>query len=684
MIITMHYPGENHLEKEIDSQKTIFSTWVKLMSEDEAYREYMDIRKFCTRFIIYNNGERIWNPTSKCKDNDNVVIVAVNKGAYVERSKIKCTEKRWCSCCGDDRIFFYDVNDIFQYGEESGDKEHKAYCKECFIKEFEKFAYRNIEIEAKLDGKIIDIGLSGERDSTIAAYLMTKYINEKKINAKMHGVYNNIGLGYYDSMRQKSALVTAKQLGFECKVNYVDVGLLEEFCKNSHENAMETKFCNICTYLSGWRDVGLYKGQQVISVTGSKTLEDDFVAKIFGTYSEKAQTITKKINILQGLSEDMISLFAAAKRIDYCIADCPIQSLSAQYYCRYNVLNPLKASSNWVFKQNKNKELYSSKPFGLISGKDRLEYFSRTIQRSDLVWVDLTKINKNNYQVIGEDILPEKFICHDALNINYTSLRMKSEENFIKNEAKDFLMIVDEEEFRSRYININPQFDVLLKQYVLLIFEKKSGRFIINPIDRVIEMILHKMFEKRVSVGYLLDAVDREHKERVALFIYKMLRGKVFNIESIEAIEQKKVFKHSIDIYDSELIFEEIINSAPDIGKQIVINYNKDFGSDYKIYISKTFDDLLEYSRNIRSKVPIFIHIGKRITILKGNIEKLICKFEPIDLQYIDANLSMCEKIYLDMVFYEIVDIVLFKNYLEEDSLIIIDKEDSKIDRIKF
>lgn len=396
---------------------------------------------------------------------------------------------------------------------EKGEADHSsivAYCKDCFTRAVKKFAFNNISKKEPLSGFTVDIGLSGERDSTIAAYFLANYREQHGSNIDVKCVYNNIGLGHYDDERQKNAENVAKEYGFDFKVNNVDIGMLDDLYKKDAAGNMNTRYCNMCTYLTGFREYGEYANIKVLSATGSRTLEDDFVSKIYGTYTDDTKTLANRIYILKGLSEDIISLYAAINNINYFLGDCPMQVSSPHYFCRKIAVNPLKAISQWIYKrEDKYAELKDLYPFGYVSSKKNISYFGKCIRRSDNEWIDLRNISMANYKELGEKHLKEQYREVDILDKNFYKMRQASESKWLKCNMADFKAAMKEDEIKAQKLYLRSGLNFLITRYILLYINKRDYKVILDSINNIEERIINILLEKQNDDGLSIKKIKR-------------------------------------------------------------------------------------------------------------------------------------------------------------------------------
>ena len=693
MKILLHFPGKFHIEKEIDIEGSFYSIWVKFVSDLSDMKQYISMEAFFSRFMVYRNGTRLWNFMSTCENKDNLIIVAINKISNVSIAPLHRDKRIGCSQCEGVAIYV----DKYNLLEENDEKREKAYCKECFCKKILQKAYRNIEKIEYIENYIIDIGLSGERDSTIAAYLLMEFIKEKKLKVEVIGVYNNIGLGYYDEEREKSAIITAKNLGINCKINYVDIGMLDEVCNQNVAGEMRIDFCKMCTYLSGWRDVGAYEGKMVISVTGSNTLEDEYVSKLYGAYMEEESKVLNKIHVLQGMSEDIVALYGAIKNIDYCVEDCPIQCSSPHYFCRKIALNPLKAISPWVYKtKDVFKNLIEEYPFGLISNKKTIKYFSKTIKRTDGKWVDLTQITVGNSYKIFNDVLEENDQKVNELEKRYFKKRVESEYQWIEKRGKILIENLHDDLIKKQTLELNPDFSFLSTEYVLLYKKHSMYDLKLKEISILEQRILNLFKNKKtITIGEILAMNSEIPEDKLGVSICKLLlcRIIVFN-QTKKCIRENKMVVRKIAIYDKNKFLKDAVFSRAFDLEDIEIIYNMhrtDVGIDqtYNVFISDEFNELQQYEKeNCARNESMYVHIANTITIMKGSIERFLEKFEPYNWENEGNNEGKIEYFFQNQIIMEILNMVIFDkdsfNCKHPNDILLINRNNREKNKISF
>lgn len=226
------------------------------------------------------------------------------------------------------------------------------------------------------------------------------------------------------------------KLGLPLKINNVDIGLLDEFIKKHKGKEVTGRYCSMCTRLSGWKNLGDYEGENIVSLTGSSTLEDKLTDRIFGNIQEQRDGKIRKLKILEDLPEDVISLFAALKNIDYYVGDCPIQEASPQYYCRRFFINDIKRNTNWLYRGNNNiysKCVVNKRVVGGIIA------YNTVLQRSDGKWISIKGIKVSDCAVIVDKVVPQNNLCEDALEINFAIFLRDSWNGWMKKKGVLFI-----------------------------------------------------------------------------------------------------------------------------------------------------------------------------------------------------------------------------------------------------
>ena len=679
MNVIIHYPGKLHIERECDYSGSFNSIWLKIIHDNNELQQFVSIDEFFSKFLVYRNGTRLWNASTYCTKADNIIIVAINKGSVVPLSKPNVTKVKTCTCCKKEDAVFIDEFNILTYEKrEEGRSLKLAYCKDCFTKAVKEFAFKNIRKKEPLSGITVDIGLSGERDSTIAAYFLASYKEQYGTNIDIKCVYNNIGLGNYDDKRQKSAENVAKEYGFDFKVNYVDIGMLDELYKNDTAGTMNTRYCNMCTYLTGFREYGEYANIRVLSATGSRTLEDDFVSKIYGTYSDDTKTLVNRIYVLRGLSEDIISLYAAISNINYYVGDCPLQVSSPHYFCRKLAVNPLKAISKWVYKQeDKYEELKMTSPFGYVSSKRDISYFAKCIKRSDGEWVDLQNISIADYKDLEEEHLKERYKEVDILDKRFYEIRQASESKWLRDKVNSFKVAMKEDEMKSQNIYLNSGLNFLITKYVLLYITKRDYKIVLVSINNIEEHIISKLLGVKDNNGLAIKQLDEyfssENYDEYVLCLYRLLINGIICISKEKREKDRDI---NVLFYDKYKLFSEperselieVLNLSEN---QIVFQNSMDeINNPNKIYrfaicISYDINDLIRFESKLNESnvktIKIFVHPSDIITILKGSLAALNEKYAPLDIVWKNNQIEI-SKFYKKQVLYILSDMINFEN----------------------
>lgn len=678
MNVIIHYPGKLHIEKECDYNGSFNSLWVKLINHINEMQQFVSMDAFFSRFLVYKNGTRLWEASTYCEKGDIIIIAAVNKGSVVPVCNPNITKIETCIFCNKEDAVFIDEFNILTNVKGEERSTLKAYCKECFTKAVREFAFNNIRKMEPLNGYTVDIGISGERDSTMAAYFLANYKEQHDTNIDIKGVYNNIGLGYYDDLRQKWAEIVANKYGFDFKVNHVDIGLLGDFYKHDTVGYMNTRYCNMCTYLTGFRNYGEYSNVRVLSATGARTLEDDFVSKIYGTYKDDTKLHGNRLYVLKGLSEDIISLYAAICNVNYCIADCPLQGTSPHYFCRKLAVNPLKAISRWVYKQDdEDTDLKDLSPFGYMSSKKSIPYFVKCIQRSDGEWVNLSNITMADYKDLGDEQLKARYCEVDILDKNFYDIKKASEDKWLKDEVEDFKVALNENEMKSQKLALKADLIILVKTFVLLYINKKDYRTVLISINRIEEYIINKILETQnsemLTIGQLNEYFTSHNYDEYSLSLYRLM---IYGVVYIPQGKGKSNRHFNVVLCDKYKLLDESdrsellksVNSSVDEVEFIYctdeIN-DQDKSSRFAICISTDMDDLRRFesilNKSNSKAIKIFVHVSEQLTILRGSFTAFDKKYAPIDLVVTNNEIDM-STLYKKQVIYILLDMMSFED----------------------
>lgn len=638
MRILIHYPGKLHIEYTITLKNIKFFTILEQLTKDEKILlDYINEEYFYSRFITYKNGKRFYSFNDKCKDDDFIMIIAVNKLKIVKNVfEQKLNNKSRCSICNNKDVVYID-NGILER-----EKEETYLCQDCFKKRLQEKAFENISHMKLTNDSVVDFGLSGERDSTIALYLLLEYRKESDTKFKINCVFNSVGLGEYD----KNRLLAAKNFYEKMcdkidsfTVNNLDMDFEGDFEKNKKNiDKFTSKYCSICTRANGFREYGLYNNNKdLFTASGSGTIEDCFANKIMNKGESVSNTTVnynflkvmnfRRMLILEGISEDMISIYACLNNINYYIGDCPLSIVSPNYLCRENSLNPIKAKTNWVTSSYGDINLkYNYSVLGRISEERQINLRNKCIKSKDGI---LYGINSNSLKQILKCIRDKEM--PDSLEEKFYNICINSKKKYLNNKLDIYKNIfLDEYVINNVIISLN---NVIIKEFngICFFYNKtidsielleitEEEREIISVIEENKEITFNnlklksnnefldkvKAIQNLVTLGIIKIQFDDYGKTKESNMIYIQDKDEILN-KSYQLILQ--------DIFDTNK--ENIIFNNLNIGKckenDVVIIIESD-----ALNIKKWYNKLKDISMQV-----IYIHINSIITIFTNNYEDI-------------------------------------------------------------
>ena len=636
MKILIHYPGKLHKEFNVISNRVSFFKILKqLINDEKALLDYLNEDYFYSRFITYKNGKRFYSFNDECEDEDLVLIIAVNKLKVIKNVfESKLSYKSICSICKNKDVVYID-NGILEK-----DKEETYLCQNCFKKKIEEKAFENISHMQLTNDSLIDFGLSGERDSTVALYLLLKYRKENKLKFKINCVFNSVGLGEYDKNRLSAAKEFYKKMCDKndlFTVNHLDMKFEDDY-KNNKKNIdrFTSKYCSICTRANGFREYGIYNNNKdLYTASGSGTIEDCFASKIMNKGEGISNTTVnynflkvmnfRRILVLDGILEDMISIYACINSINYYIGDCPLSIVSPNYLCRENALNPLKAKTNWVISSYGDIDLkYNYSVMGRISEERQINLRNKCIKSKNGI---LYGINGGSIKRILQSIRNKEI--PDPLEEEFYNICNKSKKKYLNDNLDKYLNI-----FSDNYISNN----VIISLNNVILKEYDGLFFLYNNITDSVELLeITKEEEEIISI-------IRKNKE-ITFNNLKMKKNNEF-LDKVKAIQnlltlgiiklqlsEKKKIEKNVIIYIQDK--NKILNKSYQMFLQEIFEVNKknivfnNFNiqeckeDDIVIIIESDALKIKDWYNKLKdvSKQTIYIHISPIITVFTNNYE---------------------------------------------------------------
>lgn len=636
MRILIHYPGKIHKQVDVILDNTDLYAIVKQLANDEKIlQDYLNEENFYSRFITYKNGKRFYSFSDKCKNEDNIMIIAVNKLKAIKNVfEFKSNNMSNCSLCKNKNIIYID-NGILKK-----DANETYLCQDCFEKKVTEKAFENISHMQLKDSSIIDFGFSGERDSTVALYLLLQYRKEKGIKFKINCVFNAVGLGEYDKNRLMAAKVFYEKMCDEkdsFTINYLNMGFEEDFNKNKNNiDKITSKYCNICTRANGFREYGMYNNNKdLFTASGSGTIEDCFASKMMNKGETTASTLVnynflraknfRRMLILDGISEDIISIFACLNNINYYIGDCPLSSVSPNYLCRENALNPIKAKTDWITSTYGDIELkYNYTLMGRISEDRKINLRNKCIKLEDNF---LCGINDGTLKNILHTVKNRKM--PDLLEKEFYYICTKSKKKYLDENFEKYVSIFLDDYVKNNLIlTLN---NTIIKKFegVYILYNNKTDNVELIELTKDDEA-LFKAIEKNKEIVFndLNIKNDEEFLKKVKA-IQKLLSIGAIKLKLPEKEKTREIDK--IFIQDNmDILIEQyrfIIRDIFEVNDESIIfndlNINKCNKDDIIIILENNEAKIKEwYSklRNISSQV-IYIHINPIITLFTNNYE---------------------------------------------------------------
>lgn len=351
--LLVHYPGEFTCGMALRANHSFASAWTDVVQAGTgALAPYRDERALFGRFLVFRNGVRKFSLDWRLRQDDYVMVVAANKQTPVDGYSDVLDTPQPCTVCGSGPTAYVRI-----YGE-GRDRcaLDRAYCPACFEGYVEQAAFSNLDRTHIPVGGRIYLGMSGERDSTLALTLLAAYRRARHLDFAISGAYVEVGLGEYDRKRLAAAMRIASQFEGDDRFSVHNVApptLRQASIDLEKGNTTTFAHCALCVRSQSVGAVLDSDGPAPLLATGGGTIEDWAVARLIGSESGLPFSVVNlqaplsrqpvRLAPLEGLSEDALSVYAALRGINYCVEDCPIAGVSPLFRCRKYVLNPLKA-----------------------------------------------------------------------------------------------------------------------------------------------------------------------------------------------------------------------------------------------------------------------------------------------------------------------------------------------------
>lgn len=682
MKIIFHFPGKVHKEFDEEFFNISFKNLINhIATQETLLKEYLNEKSFYSRYITFRNGKRFYNFNTECKFNDFILIIAANKIKKVDiNKKEKQEHAKECIDCGNNKIVYVDNHILFQNRE-------SYLCKNCFKKRMKEKIFNNISHLNLTNESIIDFGISGERDSTIALYFLVEYRKMTKMKFKINCVFNAVGLGKYDEDRLNAAKDIFKKLCFkndEFNVNNLEMNFEEDFQKNQEDiDLFSTKYCSICTRANGFRNYGIYNGKDLFTASGSGTIEDNFTNKIMNKGETLPTTIVsskfpkiinfRRMLILDGILEDMISIYAALENIDYCVADCPLACVSPNYLCRESSLNSIKAKTNWLTSAyGDNNLMQDCSILGRISNKRKVPLKYKCICAEN---GEIYGIKEFTMESIIEGA--EERNKPDELEAKFYNICCDSKRRYMENNFDKYLRLFSDEYIKNIDITLNNIKIQKIKDIHFLFngYGDSIDLININNIEKKLLLLIEK--NERIKFSELIKDKEDKFNDNVRA-IQNLLSLGIIKLNL--STKKEKTEERKLYIIDKEKTISKsyyrVLQDIFDVNKGNIICEDND------IYLARENDIILVIesdSYKIKKwydtlkKLPsqvIYIHLFQPMTIFTNDYE-YIEKNWTINMRY-TSKLSIKQKnkykAQLISVLSEIMlcDFNIIKNYLKK------------------
>ena len=652
MKIIVHYPGLCHFELNKNYTMSFARIWTEIISEYRELSDFDTFDKFYSRFILFKNGVRIYNFDNICSEGDIIVIVASNKQTLVDYYTNVKDDYHICNNCSKEEVVYLDTSDKRNL---DGVTAFETYCTDCFLEFMREKAFTNIQHSYINDLSIIDLGLSGERDSSLALHFLNEYRTMNQMSFQINCVFNQIGLGTYDNIRLAAARKTMKSLlqKDQLQINNIGLPIVEDFNKlYKEDNSITTKYCDLCVRASGFRTYGSYIGEDLYIATGGGTIEDKFVSRILNKGEAGHRSIVnfrsdicsspRRLTVLEGISEDSLALYAAIKRIDYCIADCPVAQLAPNYLCRKYALNPIKAIAPWVYSSyGDNNIIDSHSIFGHISSNRKIEYPTKYIKDR----------NNDEFKNLGcktiKEIIEKQHLLSNSEELDVVEKKLcdcyeESENKWIEGNIKEWIIALEDPDSLEISVQLSKKLQVSIYESIALIYDNWVDRVYVLALNKFEEQLLNHLSNKtsELQISQILDNYSSyDHIDIIRGLQRLTSRGIIETVQDINLYANSSRLNmlviDTVGLFNSEhnsLLLDclgnikhkscQIINN-----KEIIEDEGFLLQKECVVFISKSFEEIKSFYEKI-SCTPfkaniIYIHIAQPMTVYLGRIECL-------------------------------------------------------------
>ena len=599
MKLLYHYPNKKHFEKDIILNSTLLKMKQVIDTFLIDFDNDLSENLFFLNYILYKNGIREYNLDFSICNDDFIIVVKANKQSFFKTEVSNITRNNICKC-GNKFISFKDVGEIFSL-------EEKYLCESCLVKAINKFVFNNIKKKNITNNHTINLGLSGERDSTLALFFLTKYREENNLKFKLICTYNIVGLGEYDSNRLSSAKKSFKKYCNEkdiFEINDVKVDMLNE-PKNT--SLPLSTYCNLCYRTTAFRKKSFSNYHYFMTASGGGTIEDQFMERIYNNknnlqkynvnYSFYDFTDDKnRVLPLKNLPEDILSLYSAINNIDFEVANCPISSYSAHYICRKNILNPLKAVSNWLYISHKESlETYNKILF------NTLDYNRNPNYKFKVKFVNGNFIKVDNKSL--KSVFSETFSKPHNLELEFFKSEKDSYYTIIEDNLKNWKIILNDKDLLNKRVFLN-DFEYICKNGIIVCLEKKTDFIKTIPVNDLEQEVFYYILKRdKVTIKQILEYFSIEQLEIIKAIEYLRINYILMfnnNINQIEKTKDKKFI-----IVDEDKIFSEK-------EKKLI----------QELYKEIEFKNLIELSE-LNTHSEIIVYLSKNILIFLENLNYL-------------------------------------------------------------
>ena len=348
MSVHLYWASELSCEYHLSKQQSVSDFWAFCRRTHPILEPFTAPSDFFARFLLLVNGVRLYELTTVVEPDDQVLLIASNKLHYPVAAATLPSGRTKCSVCNLGPTVYIAVAPTFS--------ESERFCTSCFTTRIQCTAIKNISHYPLPRDCVVDLGLSGERDSTIALHFLRLFRERTGARFRINAVFNEIGLDSYDDSRRAAvkAAPLQREFGDQLVINSLKLPL-SAACTARTEKCERTQFspCTACGEGNIYRPFGYYFDDAVVRASGGPTVEDKIMATLVSPLASLPQfrvdsgvpTFRNRrwLSILEGLTEDELSIYAALLQLPYCVADCPLADYAETYKCRRHVLANYKA-----------------------------------------------------------------------------------------------------------------------------------------------------------------------------------------------------------------------------------------------------------------------------------------------------------------------------------------------------